>query len=120
MTNITRRDVLWGATAVAAAGAFAGPVLAPTKLFAQARPGATAEGVKALVYDVFGTCTDWRNGVAREAERILKPLGYHIDCHAFADAWRARYQPSMPGVRSGRHPVCRPDIPNRPTPDQCQ
>jgi len=43
---------------------------------AQPKPGATADGVKALVYDVFGTCVDWRNGVAREAERILKPLGY--------------------------------------------
>ncbi|MEK7245805.1 MAG: haloacid dehalogenase type II, partial [Pseudomonadota bacterium] len=23
------------------------------------------EGVKALVFDVFGTCVDWRSGVAR-------------------------------------------------------
>ena len=117
MTNITRRDVLWGATAVAA-GAFTGPVLAPTKLFTQARAGATAEGVKALVYDVFGTCTDWRNGVAREAERILKPLGYHIDWHAFADAWRALYQPSMEEVRSGRQPFVKLDILHRRMLDQ--
>jgi len=117
MTNITRRDVLWGATAVAA-GAFTGPVLAPTKLFAQARAGATAEGVKALVYDVFGTCTDWRNGVAREAERILKPLGYDINWHAFADAWRALYQPSMEEVRSGRQPFVKLDILHRRMLDQ--
>jgi hypothetical protein len=62
---------------------------APTKVFAQAKPGAKADGIKALVCDVFGTCVDWRNGVARDAERILKPLGYTIDGLAFADAWRA-------------------------------
>ena len=96
MTNVTRRRLLKGATVVAAAGAFVTRgVLAPTKVLAQPKPGATANGVKALVYDVFGTCVDWRNGVARDAERILKPLGYTIDWLAFADAWRALYQPSM-------------------------
>ena len=105
MTSITRRSVLRGATAVAA-GVFAGSaVLAPTRVFAQARPGASAGGVKALVYDVFGTCTDWRNGVARDAERILKPLGYSLDWHAFADAWRALHQPSMEEVRQEGSPL---------------
>ena len=56
VTNITRRRLLTGATAVAAAGAFVTrAVFAPTKVLAQRKPGATAEGVKALVYDVFGT-----------------------------------------------------------------
>jgi hypothetical protein len=55
------------ATAMAAAGAFAArSILSPTRV-SQAKPGASADGVKALVYDVFGTCTDWRNGVARDA-----------------------------------------------------
>src|SRR5262245_17894212 len=113
MTSVTRRSVLRGATAVVA-GAFAGrAVLAATRVFAQARPGASAEGVKALVYDVFGTCTDWRNGVARDAERILKPLSYNLDWHAFADAWRALYQPSMEEVRSGRQPFVKLDILHR-------
>jgi len=105
MTSITRRSVLRGVTAVAA-GAFAGrAVLAPTNVFAQARPGASAEGVKALVYDVFGTCTDWRNGVARDAERILKPFGYNL-------------QPSMEEVRSGRQPFVKLDILHRRMLDQ--
>ena len=48
MTSITRRSVLRGAIAMAA-GAFAGrTVLTPIRVFAQARPGASAEGVKAL------------------------------------------------------------------------
>jgi 2-haloacid dehalogenase len=46
------------------------------------------DGVKALFFDVFGTLVDWRRGLAREAESILEPLGFHLDWQAFADAWR--------------------------------
>ena len=103
MTDMSRRKVIRGATAVAAASAFAArAVLYPTKAFGQPKPGPKPEGIKALVYDVFGTCVDWRNGVAGDAERILKPLGYNLDWLAFASAWRALYQPTMEGVRSGR------------------
>src|SRR5215831_386434 len=118
MTRVTRRSVLRGATA-AVASAFVGrAALAPIRMFAQARPGASAEGVKALVYDVFGTCTDWRNGVARDAERILKPLGYNLDWLAFASAWRALYQPSMEEVRTGRQPFVKLDVLHRRMLDQ--
>jgi len=119
MTNITRRHLLKDATAMAAAGTFAARGgVAPTSVLAQATPGATANGIKALVYDVFGTCVDWRNGIARDAERILKPLGYTIDWLAFADAWRALYQPSMEEVRSGRQPFVTLDILHRRMLDQ--
>ena len=119
MTNMTRRRLLTSATGVAAAGGFVTrAVVAPAEVLAQPKPGATADGVKALVYDVFGTCVDWRNGVARDAERILKPLGYKIDWLAFADAWRALYQPSMEDVRSGRQPFVKLDILHRRMLDQ--
>jgi 2-haloacid dehalogenase len=119
MTNITRRDVLKRASAVAAANALVtSAAVAPTKALAQSKPGARTDGVKALVYDVFGTCVDWRSGVAREAERILNPLGYKIDWLAFADAWRALYQPSMEEVRSGRQPFVKLDILHRRMLDQ--
>ena len=119
MTHITRRRLLKGATTVAAARAFGSlAVLESAKVSAQSKPGATAAGVKALVYDVFGTCVDWRTGVARDAERILKPLGYKIDWLAFADAWRALYQPSMEEVRSGRQPFVTLDILHRRMLDQ--
>ena len=119
MTNITRRRLLEGATTVAAARAFGSlAAFEPAKVSAQSKPSATAAGVKALVYDVFGTCVDWRTGVARDAERILKPLGYKIDWLAFADAWRALYQPSMEEVRSGRQPFVTLDILHRRMLDQ--
>jgi len=69
--------------------------------------------VKALFFDVFGTLVDWRTGVAREAESILKPLGYAIDWIAFADAWRDQYQPAMEDVRTGHIPYTKLDVVHR-------
>lgn len=57
--------------------------------------------VRALTFDVFGTVVDWREGIAREAAAILAPKGYVRDWHAFADSWRAEYQPALERVRSG-------------------
>ena len=68
---------------------------------------------KALFFDVFGTLVDWRNGIAREAEIILEPLGHRLDWLAFADAWRDEYQPAMEEVRAGRIPFCKLDVLHR-------
>jgi 2-haloacid dehalogenase len=65
--------------------------------------------VKALFFDIFGTVVDWRGGIAREARKLLKPLGYKLDWIAFAEAWRAEYQPAMEEVRAGRLPFSRLD-----------
>ena len=71
-------------------------------------------GVRALVFDVFGTVVDWRSGVARDARNFLARHGRkEIDPHAFADAWRRRYQPAMEEVRSGRRPFTRLDVLHR-------
>jgi 2-haloacid dehalogenase len=51
--------------------------------------------LKALLFDVFGTCVDWRTSVAREAAALRLP-GEQV-----ADAWRARYQPQLETVRRG-------------------
>jgi 2-haloacid dehalogenase len=52
---------------------------------------------KALVFDVFGTCVDWRTSVARDVSTQLPG----VDALAFADAWRGEYQPAMERIRSG-------------------
>jgi 2-haloacid dehalogenase len=110
--NSTRRTVIH--RAALAAGALAGSrLLAPSPVRAQGAAGLPMPNVKALVFDTFGTVVDWRNGVAREAERILKPMGYTIDWLAFADAWRAEYGPSMEEVRAGRRPFVKLDILHR-------
>jgi 2-haloacid dehalogenase len=69
--------------------------------------------VKALFFDVFGTLTDWRGSIAREAEAALKPLGFSLDWPAFADAWRGEYQGAMEEVRSGRIAFCKLDVLHR-------
>jgi 2-haloacid dehalogenase len=69
--------------------------------------------VEALVFDVFGTIVDWRNGVAREAAAFLARHTPGADPLAFADAWRRRYSPAMEEVRSGRRPFVRLDVLHR-------
>jgi 2-haloacid dehalogenase len=58
--------------------------------------------IQALLFDVFGTLADWRSTIAREAKALVAPRGHDLDWEAFADAWRAEYQPAMEEVRSGR------------------
>ena len=71
------------------------------------------DGIRALVFDVFGTLVDWRGSIAREARALLAPRGITIDGEAFADAWRAQYQPAMEDVRSGRMPFSKLDVLHR-------
>src|SRR3984893_2184571 len=69
--------------------------------------------VQALFFDVFGTLADWRSGIAREAQKILGPLGHQLDWLAFADAWRGEYQPAMEEVRAGKLAFCKLDVLHR-------
>ncbi len=62
--------------------------------------GALAQ-VKALCFDVFGTVVDWRGSVIRDGTALGKRKGIDADWAAFADAWRAGYQPAMTPVRDG-------------------
>jgi 2-haloacid dehalogenase len=68
--------------------------------------------VRALAFDVFGTIVDWRTGVARTAS------AYGLDGERFADAWRARYQPSMDLVRRGELPWMNLDALHRRSLDE--
>ena len=51
----------------------------------------------ALIFDVFGTCVDWRSTVARDVAQVLPD----VDALAFADAWRGEYHPAMRRIRDG-------------------
>ena len=57
--------------------------------------------IKALAFDIFGTVVDWRGSIVREGVALSAELGIDVDWPAFADAWRAGYQPAMQQVRSG-------------------
>jgi 2-haloacid dehalogenase len=73
-----------------------------------------ATGLRALLFDVFGTCVDWRSSVARQAEALGRARGVEgVSWEAFADAWRGRYQPQMETVRSGARPWVDLDVLHR-------
>jgi 2-haloacid dehalogenase len=109
-----RRNFLRSSALLSIAGTLSSTgLLASLAAWSQAATAKPVDGVKALFFDVFGTLVDWRTGVAREAAAILKPLGYSIDWIAFADAWRAEYQPGMEEVRSGAVPFSKLDVIHR-------
>ena len=60
--------------------------------------------VKALTFDVFGTVVDYRSTIIREGERLNRAKGLQVDWAQFADAWRARYRPSLDRVMQGALP----------------
>ncbi len=61
--------------------------------------------IKALCFDIFGTVVDWRTSITREGQLLQQRLALPAqDWAAFADDWRAGYQPAMQAVRSGALP----------------
>ena len=50
---------------------------------------------KALIFDVFGTCVDWRGSIIAEGRALDRRWGTAVDWPALADAWRGRYQPAL-------------------------
>jgi 2-haloacid dehalogenase len=55
-------------------------------------------GVRALVFDVFGTVVDWRSSIIREGRALGRRKRLRVDWVAFADAWRDGYQPPGAGA----------------------
>ena len=66
---------------------------------------ALVTSLEALIFDVFGTCVDWRGSMTREGIELGQRAGIDgVDWVAVADAWRGQYQPQMETVRSGQRP----------------
>ena len=76
-------------------------------------PVSTAQAVKAVLFDVFGTVVDWRTGVAAAVRRFAGEQGLELDAAAFADAWRSRYVPGMRRVSTGQRPFVPLDVLHR-------
>ena len=82
-TALSRRGML-------AAGAASGITLA---FGAAAADDTTArlKNIKALTFDVYGTCVDTWGSIVRTGERIGSRRGLHIDWGKFATEWQATY-----------------------------
>lgn len=63
------------------------------------------DGVRAILFDTFGTIVDWRGSIARMGAALAEKKGLEgIDWDSFARAWRAGYFPGMAKVISGERP----------------
>ncbi len=61
-------------------------------------------GVRALLFDTFGTLVDWRTSLIADLSAFGRARGIAIDWTALVDTWRAAYHPSMDRVRKGELP----------------
>jgi 2-haloacid dehalogenase len=73
---------------------------------------------RALLFDVFGTCVDWRGSIVAEGRAWNARLGASVDWAAFADDWRGHYQPALEEVRAGRRPWTILDVLHRESLDR--
>jgi 2-haloacid dehalogenase len=60
----------------------------------------TGREIEAVLFDTFGSVVDWRSGIARDVARFAKNHQIDVDAAAFADVWRAKYEPSMEPIRN--------------------
>jgi 2-haloacid dehalogenase len=66
--------------------------------------------IRALVFDVFGTCVDWRGSVIRELEAVGRTKGVAADWSAMADEWRREgYIRGLARIRAGELPYMSSD-----------
>jgi 2-haloacid dehalogenase len=63
--------------------------------------------VQAVLFDTFGTVVDWRSGVTASVQQTADIHHVPLDAAAFADAWRAKCEPSMRPIRTGDRPFTR-------------
>ena len=71
-----------------------------------------SDSIRALVFDVFGTCVDWRGSVIRACEAIGRAKGLsNIDWPALADEWRRDgYIRGIARIRKGETPFVSSDV----------
>jgi 2-haloacid dehalogenase len=73
-------------------------------------PAAAADGImpiaglRALLFDTFGTVVDWRTSLIAAFRGFAADRGLDFDCTAFVDEWKTAYRPGMDAVRSGKAP----------------
>jgi 2-haloacid dehalogenase len=69
------------------------------------------ETIRALVFDVFGTCVDWRGSIIREINAVALSRRETVDADAFADEWRREgYIRGIARIRAGETPYVSSDI----------
>ena len=78
-------------------------------------PSGSPSGVKAILFDTFGTVVDWRGSLISDLSGWAEHRGITGDWVSLVDAWRANYAPSMDRVRKGEMPWTQLDDLHRAT-----
>ena len=69
------------------------------------------DSITALVFDVFGTCVDWRGSIIRELEAVGQRTRMQADWPAMADDWRREgYIQGLARIRAGETPYVSSDV----------
>ena len=61
-------------------------------------------GIRALIFDTFGTLVDWRGGMIAHLSSWGDARGIRADWPTLVDAWRMDYPPSLDRVRRASGP----------------
>lgn len=62
------------------------------------------DGVKALLFDTFGTTVDWLSSMTAHAQEVGAETGVRADWEGLVREWRAHYKPAIKPVREAKRP----------------
>jgi len=79
------------------------------KLQETGKPASLLEDIKAIAFDVQGTCVDFYEPILRVGASINREKGLSIDWAAMSAAWRDLYRTTMDAVIAGERPWIRVD-----------
>ena len=69
----------------------------------------TLEGIRAITFDVQGTCVDFFQPILRMGEAVNRNKGLDIDWAALSSEWRDLYRMALDQVIEGKRPWLRVD-----------
>jgi 2-haloacid dehalogenase len=96
--GLSRRDLLAAGTAIAFAA------FAPGGASQAEAQALKMSGIKALVFDVYGTCTDYWGTIVSEGKSINLRKGTDIDWGEIATDWHGLFPPGFEAVLKGQRP----------------
>ena len=64
----------------------------------------SVSGVKAVLFDVFGTVVDWYGTMLGEINELSRHKGAAVDADQFVNKWRAAYRQGLANIRDGKAP----------------
>lgn len=73
------------------------------KFFLNLNNRSQKEGIKAVLFDIFGTVVDWRETLVKELDRLFNQKGIsNINSEEFVEIWVSAYSENMKQISSGQ------------------